>query len=221
MELNELHTPEEQASSLLKVLLGVFVGVLIVALGFFVYQENRTSYDSNTTVKPSGSSTSTATVTDETASWKTYSSKEYGFSFKYPGDWTLSEVAASASNNPGIALARPTTVSNRSQWEAPQNDIHIYYATTVALDVTNAVNKLGAITLDEYISKNTELTKIGSTVLGGVTGVDAIVAGMSSYYSIYAVKNNHLYNFFFDTVPTKDKLTDTEKTIISNFQFMN
>lgn len=199
-------------------------GVAGFAVWFYWNQIDTICDNINITAvkKTSTDKTKTATTTADTsatADWKTYTSTDYGFTIKYPKDWVVSEITASTTSNPGIALASPTTVSNRSQWEAPQNDINITYAATVATDVMNVLNKLGATTLDEYITKNNELTKIGSVSLGGTEGKDAIANGMAAYYSIYVVKNDHLYNVFFNTVPSKDKLTDTEKNILSTFQF--
>lgn len=186
------------------------------------YQWNQidtiTSSMSISVVKKSATTAKTATDVANT-DWKTYTNDTYGFSFKYPKDWVVSEIPASATSNPGVALASPATVSNRSQWEAPQNDINITYAATVATDVVNVLNKLGATTIDDYVTKNNELTKIGTVNLGEVKGIDTIANGMAAYYNIYVVKNNHLYNVFFNTVPSKDKLTDTDNQILSTFQF--
>lgn len=55
--------------------------------------ETAVTTATDTTV--ASATTTTATTTDETANWKTYTNDEYGFSFKYPGDWTIT------NNNPG------------------------------------------------------------------------------------------------------------------------
>ncbi len=49
-------------------------------------------------------SASTATTTDETADWETYTNEEYGFSFKYPADWLVRNLTETNSQIEGLSL---------------------------------------------------------------------------------------------------------------------
>lgn len=73
----------------------IALAVGLVAYGTWVYFDQiATIYDNTvivrvhkktTTTKP----TATATTTDATADWQTYANATYGFSFKYPKDWSV------------------------------------------------------------------------------------------------------------------------------------
>ncbi|OQA52139.1 MAG: hypothetical protein BWY43_00625 [candidate division WS2 bacterium ADurb.Bin280] len=56
-----------------------------------------------TTALKSTTATTSATA-DETASWKTYTNEEYGFSFKYPGDYRLEENVTPGEDNSNIVF---------------------------------------------------------------------------------------------------------------------
>ena len=86
MELNELHSDHEHASTSLKVVLLVFAVVLVLALGYLVWNQNVTTdtTDSSSTVIKK------TTTTDPTADWETYTDTANGFSLKYPSDWFTS-----------------------------------------------------------------------------------------------------------------------------------
>lgn len=101
MQLNEIHTEHEHASVSLKVVLLIFAIILVGALGYMVW-EYRTSPDTNDYSIPAIKNRTSTTPEPElivftakhnVASWKEYSSSEYGFSFLYPPDYTVSDVA--------------------------------------------------------------------------------------------------------------------------------
>lgn len=66
----------------------ILLGITIIAVlvgGVLVY----TNYSNNQSkLNPQPTPTSTS---DETANWKTYTNKKYGFSFKYPSNWVENE----------------------------------------------------------------------------------------------------------------------------------
>jgi len=84
------HTNHEHASTSLKTILLVFAIVLVGALGYLVWDFNRTedTTDYSTPVAKKKTETTTkTTTTDETADWKSYTNQAYSFSFKYPKNW--------------------------------------------------------------------------------------------------------------------------------------
>jgi hypothetical protein len=97
MELNEIHTEHEHATTSLKVVLLVFAIVLIGALSYLVWAQNTasdaTDYSAamtkkTTTSTPSTSSTTPSTTkTDDTDSWKTYADSDYGFTLTFGDLW--------------------------------------------------------------------------------------------------------------------------------------
>lgn len=89
----------------LNALFGVIIAVLLVVIGFLLFQGNNSDgpYEPSADIIPPAVVNETVTKTaepmatpepvDETADWKTYENKELGFSFKYPsayGSFSLS-----------------------------------------------------------------------------------------------------------------------------------
>ncbi|MEK9167684.1 MAG: hypothetical protein AAB613_03005 [Patescibacteria group bacterium] len=92
MDLNEMHSEHEHATTSLKVVLLVFAIVLVGALAYLVWAANTapdttdnspavTNTTKPTTTNNSSGSGSTA---NDMADWKTYTNSTIGFSFKYP-----------------------------------------------------------------------------------------------------------------------------------------
>ena len=87
------------------VMLVGLTAAIFLAIGYWAGTQSSELQDEATTDEtcPIDLTSATATVSpatspvaiDETASWKTYTNEEYGFSFKYPGDWTIT------NDNPG------------------------------------------------------------------------------------------------------------------------
>lgn len=65
----------------------------------------------------------TTTTIDPIASWKTYSNTKYGFSLKYPADWTISDTNATITN--GVPAPNPDVIIKDSSG----NDFRIYIAS--------------------------------------------------------------------------------------------
>jgi|GEM_PF-2222878 len=225
MELNELHAPEEQASSLLKVLLGVFAGVLILALGFFVYQENRTSYDSNTTVKPSGSSSSnnSEATADETASWKTYTSEEYGFSFKYPENWAeKTGTAISMFEKSIIGVESPETTKAISEFTTanPRSSVSIF--PDIVVSAYDSVSSMpgNPETLETAVQDTTNFNSYSSTTVAGRPAYKVVFIADRASYGIILSHNSKIVQILFPNRESESSLSDTEKEIINSISFV-
>ena len=106
MQLNEVHTEHEHATTSLKVVLLVFAIVLVGALSYLVWAQNTapdTTDNSAAVIKkttattPSTASTVPSTTkTDTTDSWKTYSNSDYGFTLTFGDLWKGYRVKAIA-----------------------------------------------------------------------------------------------------------------------------
>ncbi|MDO8471814.1 MAG: PsbP-related protein [bacterium] len=160
--------------------------------------------------------TTTAAKTDKMADWKTYSNTKYGFSFKYPSDWKMSENGGNNADPSVVSIVSPET--QKAPGSSP-DDMSVYYYPSVADEPENKLNKLGATTLDDMIKKNSMITKIGSTEIGGVQATDVIWGGLGSYYAILTTKNSHLYKVWFSNTSDKSMLTSVEKQILASFTF--
>ena len=92
----------------------IIIVALIVTLGFLYWQNFMQSKssdvkkDDNSVITPV---TKTPVVADPMADWKAYTSAQYGYSFKYPTDWTITEDTsdkAGGPSNPNIIITSPS-----------------------------------------------------------------------------------------------------------------
>jgi len=178
--------------------------------------------------KADSDSTSTTTTTDETADWQTYTNDEYGFSFKYPSDWNLAENEGNNFDQSVVSISSVETQSaiedqkiDGSNYGPYSDDLSVYYYPTVSEESENVANNLGATNINQLIEKNEMIELIGTTILGGMTATEVYWGGMGKYYSILLEKDSHLYKIWFSNIDDKDELTNTEKSILSTFEFTN
>lgn len=219
------------------VIITVSTAIVFLALGYWAgtlqSEEAETATDttalsSATTTASSVASTSASATasTTSTADWKTYTNSEYGFSFKYPKDWTMTEKGGSNSDASVVSITSPETLEliernkiDGKNYGPYSDDMSVYYYNSVADETENKNNNLGATTLDQLVEKNTMISKIGVTKLGDSQAIDATLAGEGTYYTVLATPNQHLYKVMFMNISNKDKLSSEENQILSTFQF--
>lgn len=79
--------------------IGIVGAVVLIGIGWWVASakykaENQKLKDQlSTTSSTTSSSTTTTSTSDPYAGWKTYTNDEFGFSFKYPPEWSISHNA--------------------------------------------------------------------------------------------------------------------------------
>jgi hypothetical protein len=212
MEINEIHSEHEHATTSLKVVLLVFAIVLVGALAYLVWAANTapdTADNSAATVK---------TTTVSTADWKTYTSTSYAYSLKYPSGWSVDSTDIA-----NISLISPESDKQNKECISPCEgsvpDINIRYYASVADDEQNKGNNLGAKTLNELIQKDSLRESLGTTKLGGVSATQVLDGGFSSYYSVYAENNSHLYAVSLVRKSSKSSLSAIERAILASFKF--
>jgi hypothetical protein len=124
-----------------------------------------------------------------------------------------------------VSLASPETVNayktaNGQEGVYP-DDFSVYYYFSVADEYENKTNNYGARNIDQLISTNTAIQKIGDITFGGLPSTEVYWSGLGKYYAILTMKDDHLYKIWFNTADDKAKLSEIEKKIISSFQFTN
>lgn len=81
--------------------LGAVIVIVVAGRAFWAYRQMNTQ-----TVVPS-------VVADDTAGWKTYTNDKYGFSFKYPPTWILSE---DVKNDFPAIVSEPSTGGSKGRY---------------------------------------------------------------------------------------------------------
>ena len=103
----------------------VLIVALLGTLGFVYWQNFMQTKTSNTAQKTPTENkdsnviapvTKTPAVADPMADWKTYTNAQYGFSFKYPVDWTVQESPTENGNS------FPSPVPNTLLVKSPSGD---------------------------------------------------------------------------------------------------
>lgn len=220
-----------------KVTISIIITAIIIGGGTYYYLNQKAEQektDLNNQISDLENEPVTSTITDEnpngpvdnqeTVSWKTYKNGLYGFNLQYPSNWTLAEgVQGGSTDKSVVSLASPETTAAfkaaNGKEGAYSDDFSIYYYISVADEAENKANNYGAKTIDQLISTNPAIQKIGSTTLGGLPATDVYWSGLGKYYAILAMKQDHLLKVWFSNIDDKANLTDTEKKIISSVQF--
>ncbi|MCL5410349.1 MAG: hypothetical protein M1324_00640 [Patescibacteria group bacterium] len=151
---------------------------------------------------------STATATDATKDWKTYTNSKYGFSFKYPNDWSSPEAVSSA-----VAGNRLSMVTKNTNKDA-----------AITIEVLN--NTYSSIS-DWVSAKNNiegggpKFTEKNITV-GGIAGKELNESrGLTTNIGI--IKDSYIFTIsLVSEEASKTRTVDnaTYRNILSTFQFI-
>lgn len=160
----------------------------------------------------------------DTSDWKTYTNTEYGFEFKYPGDWHFKQD--SLNNQVGLLLLDPPEVSPNNH-----NDTDLPYVFMISLypDISYLDwRRLGAKNLDDFISKYSS-----SVDDPYIKDIENISIGINKWYKANAgpnvfgggefyfiEKGNKIYEVkLFNLVGAEWQYSDVTSQILSTFRF--
>ncbi len=164
------------------------MGIIVVGmLGYLVWDQNRATNEEEVTVTPS-----------ETAGWETYTNSTYGFSFKYPTDWTATLNEANKHDTNDVASVavipngygksvfnidiRHDTLSGSLAFT--QANMGPYDATTKTTTINNLVF--------------TELDTTYSTTKDAKNGVTSNSHPLDTTYSVFFIEKSP-YTFTIDS----------------------
>ncbi|MDP3993007.1 MAG: hypothetical protein Q8Q05_02240 [bacterium] len=211
MELNEVHTEHEHATTSLKVLLLVFAIVLVGALSYLVWAQNTasdaTDYSAAVTKKtttetatPSTSTTTpSVTSTDETATDQTIvSTKDGKVSFRLPKGWRVVGDVNYGEKQCGKFTGKCLlSVSFEYAPKGPSGNTSIAWQAQV-FETSESVKKWSENTVGLY-DKNFFVEENETPVNGYNTYFVKFVSDTKSYTDLnYHIGNNGLIIWFWE-----------------------
>lgn len=157
------------------------------------------------TTTPTTTTTTTTTTPDPTADWKTYTNTKNGYSFKYPGDYTLQDI-----NDPAIEVYSPDRMKEIDKLNKTATGDRGGVPPSLAIyPVSKSVS--------EY-TKDSAYSNKGQTTIDGITFKQGVYDGLGKQmmfigdvrgqtYIIYAMEEDY------------NKNLDLYKNILSTFKF--
>lgn len=217
-------------------LLIIILIALIVGGGAYYFSKKseapgQVKKENNTQTTTSATSTSNT----QKIGWKTYSNSEYGFEFKYPNNWILSENANNIKNIESgefvsvISPEHKKAVENGSYGPAATlfdfTDFIVSYCININTDCARGGDWVGSRNYtgisDMFSDKNPfNKHKEGEIEVGGTMGYITIAPGESGIYEIMIQTDEGIYLLDFPFTPDgQAKLSGEQKQIVSSFRF--
>lgn len=235
-------------SSFWKVFIGVVVTLAVAGGGTYYYMNQKLEDEKsglqsqitelNELVKDlqasgiaettTGSTDDSATTeTDETADWKTYTNDEYGFSFKYPGDWDQGQATPENTKNLDpfslLVFVGPDATKNMEKG-GPYgiSTIRVYDSLNKANQFyETSATSLSGLLSDLSQKSDPTVTDVASARIGNTNGYVADagpnVYGGGKYYFVKDTPERIYTIHFFTAHENYDQ--SKEAQILSTFQF--
>lgn len=146
MELNQVHSEHEHASTSMKVVLLVFALALIGILAYLVWQQQSVTYDNGTVIWHLKKTTSTTTTTTASATCPNYTNSTYKFSLTFTSSWTGCKFkAATIDGATATYYVEMPTTSTDTIWTTAATDHDAGYASLFVLGVYTQAQWTAAI----------------------------------------------------------------------------
>lgn len=206
--------PNKRKNEFATILIIVVVcAILFGAIGYVIGNKKTTTPE--VPVEPTITDDQTSPVVDETATadvtanWKTYTNDQFGFSIKYPSDYT-GNIASGYSENDGVTIDSPST----GGYEQPH--------------LVNVEAQKSSQNFDDYIAsaaKDSLFAEATKITFAGQPAYEGVESGMVTSYGIITEKNGNIFTIVLDTglvdglAKNKAAISDIENQILSTFQF--
>lgn len=152
------------------------------------------------------------TVQNQTAGWKTYTNTPYGFEFKYPKTWTISDN-----------LTLNTCCLDISNFDPLKKQNERLEKGEVTIEIAS-YKKSASISLKDFVSSKTYMksdikaTSVDNVNIAGINGIKSNLIGDGTYYlprsSIEGISIT-----IFNHPESKENFKEIINQIISTFKF--
>lgn len=158
------------------IVLSVVLTAVIAVSGTYVYMQNKadgekTDLEAQVAALQSSATTTTSATTsataDETTDWETYANEKYGFSFKYPATWKVSDFPTDQETAQRMSVE-------------PDNEVKGLGLETFSVNIAD-LSEQGK-TFDEFIQENFQQLK--DDKLNGInvkSGINPSIAEHTEY----------------------------------------
>ncbi len=153
-----------------------------------------------------------------------YTSTGTPFSFSYPQSWDFNQFS-----DTHVEIFSPETTARKEKAESDPTigdgnpvwpDVVISYYPTVAEEVDNITQNLGAKNLTELLQKDHELTVVGDMTLDGLPAKVVTTSGVSTSYGVYVEKGTGLYTILFNYKDSEQALSAEERSILLSLKLL-
>ncbi len=141
------------------------------------------------------------TPRNETTNWQTYRNEQYGFEFKYPGDWSVRDLTLGASHDKSIVKffgAGPISISYDTFFSV------IVYSTLLEDEISRQISLIES-------NPNQDLVSVSDASMFDLVGKTIVSRNKTtneSYPTHYFYKNSRTYSL------------DDNEQILSTFKFI-
>lgn len=160
--------------------------------------------------------------------WKAYRNEDLGFGMNYPSDWmekdnTLSYVPKGA-NFVSLQTLKNFQADRQKMEESYGASLEdsFFHFSEISVSRYSSIKEVhDGNTIEDVLKNDSMVEKVGETQIDGVNAVEAIVHGESSKYTIMFENKGYYYEISLNYVSSKKSVSETERQMISSFQFSN
>lgn len=204
----------------------LLIGVLVITLaagGAYYYYQSKQKLSTYSPPTPTNNTVQTtpSPTPNPTANWETYENAYY--SFKYPDDWDL-EIDSKKDSNEII----PSVYIHYHYTDDPSKGrYNFYFGDSIRFSIIKAVSNSN---LDIYIqeiinNQGNIVSKIKDVVIDGIKGRRFTFGGQFSADTIYAKRDDLIFNISHNEVVDKSHINSIDETtynqILSTFRFLD
>jgi len=154
--------------------------------------------------------------------WENYENKTWGFSFKYPSDWTLEEVTARTDSD-FLSLTLKKEDTSQDKIEVYTEEMYPVYS----IQVMARKNTEGWSAMEEYTHQfiNPADVDVEEVTYGGLEGVkynEPVAPSSGLNPAVMLASDTTLYNFVHSglaTTTTHSKYFDTFEKVLKSLKF--